>query len=74
MINSAPDETPASQTEAVETIVAAGPHGAMAVAGIATLVRAQIGNANACEPLTLPESRAGSRSPHFSQCYERTRQ
>ena len=38
MINSAPDETPASQTEAVETIVAAGPHGAIAVAGIATAI------------------------------------
>jgi hypothetical protein len=38
MINSAPEQTPISQTPSVETIVSAGPGGAIAVAGIATAI------------------------------------
>jgi hypothetical protein len=38
MINSAPEQTPVSQTESVETIVSAGPHGALTVAAIATAI------------------------------------
>lgn len=38
MINSAPEQTPISQTQSVETIVSAGPGGAIAVAGIATAI------------------------------------
>jgi hypothetical protein len=38
MINSSSEQTPVSQTEAVETIVSAGPRGAIAVAGIATAI------------------------------------
>jgi hypothetical protein len=38
MINSAPEETPISQTESVEAIVSAGPRGAIAVAGLATAI------------------------------------
>ncbi len=38
MINSAPEATPVPQEEAVDTIVAAGPGGAIAVAGIATAI------------------------------------
>jgi hypothetical protein len=38
MINSAPEPTPDPQAEAVEAIVAAGPRGAIAVAGIATAI------------------------------------
>jgi hypothetical protein len=38
MINSAPETTPVPQAEAIETIVAAGPGGAIAVAGIATAI------------------------------------
>ena len=38
MINSAPETTPVPQAEAVETIVSAGPRGAIAVAGIATAI------------------------------------
>jgi hypothetical protein len=38
MINSSPEQTPAAQADAVETIVSAGPRGAIAVAGIATAI------------------------------------
>ena len=38
MINSAPETTPVPPAETVETIVAAGPHGVIAVAGIATAI------------------------------------
>jgi hypothetical protein len=38
MINSSPEQTPISQTESVETIVSAGPRGAIAVSGIATAI------------------------------------
>jgi hypothetical protein len=38
MINSAPEQTPVLLPESVETIVSAGPRGAIAVAGIATAI------------------------------------
>jgi hypothetical protein len=38
MINSSPEQTPVAQMESVETIVSAGPRGAIAVAGIATAI------------------------------------
>jgi hypothetical protein len=38
MINSAPETTPVPQAETVDAIVGAGPHGAIAVAGIATAI------------------------------------
>jgi hypothetical protein len=38
MINSAPEQTPASQAESVETIVSAGPSGALTIAGIASAI------------------------------------
>lgn len=39
MINSAPpDDDPVTQHERVDSIVAAGPHGAVVVAGIATFI------------------------------------
>lgn len=38
MINSDPETTPVAQPEAIETIVAAGPGGAIAVAGVATAI------------------------------------
>jgi hypothetical protein len=38
MINSAPEQPQSSEAETVETIVSAGPGGAIAVAGIATAI------------------------------------